>query len=273
MSLSIFTNVASLDAQRNLGVSQRSLAANLAHLSSGLRINDASDDAAGLGISESMRAQIRSYNQAARNANDGVSMLQVASGAMNQQAALLTRMKELATQASNGTYQSGDKTNIKAEFDQLVKEVDRIASSTKFNGTALLGSTTSSVSLQVGTTSSTTDQIAVTVGGTDSSSLKINNLDVSASTASALDAVTAAIDTLASKQATFGAAENRLMAAADNASSMSENLSAAESRIRDVDVASESAAMTRNQILVQAGTAILAQSNQLPSAALQLLGR
>ena len=270
MSLSIFTNVASLDAQRNLGVSQRSLAANLAHLSSGLRINDASDDAAGLGISESMRAQIRSYNQAARNANDGVSMLQVASGAMNQQAALLTRMKELATQASNGTYQSGDKTNIKAEFDQLV---DRIASSTKFNGTALLGSTTSSVSLQVGTTSSTTDQIAVTVGGTDSSSLKINNLDVSASTASALDAVTAAIDTLASKQATFGAAENRLMAAADNASSMSENLSAAESRIRDVDVASESAAMTRNQILVQAGTAILAQSNQLPSAALQLLGR
>src|SRR2546430_3920243 len=123
MSLSIFTNVASLDAQRNLGINQRSLSANLAHLSSGLRINDASDDAAGLGISESMRAQIRSFNQAARNANDGVSMLQVASGAMNQQAALLTRMKELATQAANGTYNTGDVKNIQAEFGELVKEV------------------------------------------------------------------------------------------------------------------------------------------------------
>ena len=273
MSLSIFTNVASLDAQRNLGINQRSLSANLAHLSSGLRINDASDDAAGLGISESMRAQIRSFNQAARNANDGVSMLQVASGAMNQQAALLTRMKELATQAANGTYNTGDVKNIQAEFGELVKEVDRIASSTKFNGTAVLDGSVTTVSMQVGTTSTVTDKIAVTLSATDSTTLGIDGLDLTSNAASALDAVTNAIGTLSTAQATLGASENRLLAAADNASSMSENLSAAESRIRDVDVASESAAMTRNQILVQAGTAILAQSNQLPSAALQLLGR
>src|ERR1051325_323837 len=159
MSLSIFTNVASVNAQRNLGISQRSLSANLAHLSSGLRINDASDDAAGLGISESMRAQIRSLAQGERNANDGVSMLQVASGAMNQQASLLTRMKELATQAANGTYTGGDLTNIQTEFSQLVDEIDRIAQSTKFNSTTLLA-TSGSISLQAGTTSDATDQIS-----------------------------------------------------------------------------------------------------------------
>jgi flagellin len=271
MSISLYSNITSLVAQRNLGINQRSLSANMAHLSSGMRINDASDDAAGLAISEQMGADIASYGQATRNANDGVSMMQVASGAMNQQAQLLTRMKELATEASNsGTITADTDT----EFQQLINEVDRIASATSYNGTSMLAAS-ASVTFQVGTGANAgSDQIAVTVGATDKTTLGISSLatDTQTHAQAALTAIDTAITTLSTAQATVGAAQNRLTAAADNASAFQQNLSAAQSRVRDVDVASESANMARNSILVQAGTAVLAQANQLPAAALKLLG-
>jgi flagellin len=274
MSLSIYNNISSLNAQRSLGTNQRNLAANMAHLSSGLRINDASDDAAGLAISEQMSSDIRSYNQSARNANDGVSMMQVASGAMNQQVQLLTRMKELATQASNGTLGTAQLADTNTEFQQLTAEVDRIASSTQFNGTAMLKAS-ASVTFQVGTgANAANDRISVTVGATDKTTLGVAALktDTQANAQSALTAIDTAIQTLSTAQATVGAAQNRLTSASDNALAFAENLSSAQSRIRDVDVAKESADMARNNILVQAGTAVLAQANQLPQAALKLLG-
>ncbi|MGZ3442657.1 MAG: flagellin N-terminal helical domain-containing protein, partial [Polyangia bacterium] len=167
MSLSIASNISALDSQRSLGIAQRNLAGNMAHLSSGMRINGAADDAAGLAISEQMGADIKSYSQAQRNANDGVSMMQVADGAMSQQAALLTRMKELATQAANDTNGTAQRADADTEYQQLAKEVDRISASTQFNGTAMLASSTT-VQFQVGTGANTTnDQISVTVAKTD----------------------------------------------------------------------------------------------------------
>jgi flagellin len=270
--LAIYNNPTSTQAQVNLGVNRRALDGNMARLSSGLRINDAADDAAGLGISQSMRATIRSLGQAARNANDGVSMMQVASGAMAQQAQIMTRMKELATQAANGTYGTADLTNIDTEFQQLINEVDRIASSTQFNGTALLTSG-SAITFQVGSSANAYDQIKVTLSKTDKTTLGVAGLDTTsqANAQAALTAIDAALGTLSVAQANVGAAQNRLTAAFDNVSTMKTNTEAAESRIRDVDVAAETSAMARNQVLVQAGTAVLAQANQLPSMALSLL--
>lgn len=270
--LGIYNNVTSVEAQVNLGVNRRMLDSNMAHLSSGLRINSAADDAAGLGISQSMRAQIKSLSQAGRNANDGISMMQTASAAMTNQANILTRMKELATQASNGTYGTSDLTNINTEFQQLIGEVDRIASSTSFNGQALLTSG-ASVTFQVGASANAYDQISVTLAKTDKTTLAINTLDTTSQTnaQAALTAIDSAISTLSGSQATVGAAQNRLQTAYDQSTTMATSLTSAESRIRDVDVAAESSAMSRNQVLVQAGTAVLAQANQLPSAALSLL--
>jgi flagellin len=272
MSISISNNISSLDAQRSLGISQRSLSGNMAHLSSGMRINSAADDAAGMAISEQMTSDIGSYNQAQRNANDGVSMMQVASGAMNQQAQLLTRMKELATEASNGTLGTAQLADTDTEFQQDISEIGRIASSTSYNGISML-SASSTVTFQVGTTAAATDQIATTIAATDTMTLGVAALSLTtqAGAQSALTAIDTAIQTLSTAQATVGAGQNRLTAAADNASDFAENLQSAESNIKDVDVASESADMSRNSILVQAGTAVLAQANQLPSAALKLL--
>lgn len=273
MSLSIYNNVSSLDSQRSLGINQRNLSNNMSHLSSGMRINSAADDAAGLAISEQMRADIKSWGQAQRNANDGVSMMQVADGAMSQQASLLTRMKELATEASNGTLGTTQRADTDTEFQQLINEVDRVANSTQFNGTSMLKAS-ASVTFQVGTgANSTNDQISVTVGATDKTTLGIASLSLTSQSnaQTALSTIDTAIQTLSTAQATVGAASNRLTAAADTASAFGVNLQAAESRIRDVDVASESANMSRNNILVQAGTSVLAQANQLPQAALTLL--
>ena len=272
MSISISNNISSLDAQRSLGINQRSLAGNMAHLSSGMRINSAADDAAGEAISEQMESNISSYNQANRNATDGVSMMQVASGAMNQQAQLLTRMKELATEAANGTLGTAQLSDTNTEFQQDIAEVQRIASSTSYNGISML-SAASSVTFQVGTTAATTDQISTTIAATDTTTLGIASLSTTSQSnaQAALTAIDTAIQTLSTAQATVGAGQNRLTAAADNASDFAENLQSAESNIKDVDVASESANMSRNSILVQAGTAVLAQANQLPSAALKLL--
>jgi flagellin len=273
MSISISNNISSLNAQRSLGINQRSLSGNMAHLSSGMRINSAADDAAGMAIAEQMTSDISSYQQSQRNANDGVSMMQVASGAMNQQAQLLTRMKSLATEAANGTLGTAQLADTDTEFQQDINEVGRISSSTSYNGIAMLAAS-STVTFQVGTgANGANDQISTTVGATDTTTLGVASLDLTtqANAQTALTAIDTAIQTLSTSQATVGAAQNRLTAASDNASAFAENLQSAESSIRDVDVASESAAMSRNSILVQAGTAVLAQANQLPNAALKLL--
>jgi flagellin len=392
MGIVINTNVASLDAQRNLATAQGNLQRNLAHLSSGLRINSAADGAADLAISSELTAKVRSLDQANRNANDGISLAQVADGALNQVGGILTRMRELAVQSANGTLTANDRAFTNQEYGYLKNEIDRIASVTDFNGTKLLDGSTRSVALQVGSGTSASDQISInlfggnqasgqvqyadptaavgtqgtmsfTVNGTgidvnysandslnsvvsainnngvlgnagisasvhtangqsnlvinsnssltavsDSAGMfasstltpaynangglaslttgaigaaSINNQTVYLSASSVDSAVNAsnaitnldqAIHDVSSMRATLGASQNRLQVAVNNLSTASENFSAANSRIQDVDVASETASMTRNQILSQAGVAVLAQANQLPSAALSLLG-
>jgi len=273
--LTISNNISALNAQRNLGISQRSLSGNLAHLSSGLRINDASDDAAGLALSQQMRAQIRSLGQAQRNGNDGISMVQVAAGAMSQQASILTRMRELAVQSANDSLDDATRSQtVDVEFQKLFSEVDRIANSTKFNGVALLNDPAATqLDFQIGADNNSDNRIQINAVDVTTTGLSMTGAKVSdkASAQTAIDSIDSAIKTLSQNQAIFGASQNRMQAAVDNAASTAENLAAAESRIRDVDVASESAAMSRNQVLVQAGTAILAQANQLPQAALSLL--
>jgi flagellin len=281
MAIYMNSNATSLAAQRNLGKSQMALASNLKHLSSGERITQASDDAAGLGISEKMKATIASYTQAGRNANDGVSMIQVAEGAMDQQAGILTRIRELATQSANGTLGSTERGYIDNESKELLSELDRISAVTDFNGAKMLGANSGSISMQVDTGSTIgTDTIGVNFAKTDSTTLGVkygvgNDVDLGTSAATAqasLSKIDAAISSLSGTRATLGASQNRLQITITNLSTASENLSEANSRIRDVDVAEETAAMTRNQILQQAGVAVLAQANQLPSAALSLIG-
>jgi flagellin len=280
MSLSILTNAASLNAQRNLATTSKALAHNLSRLSSGARITQAADDAAGLGISEKMQARIRGYTQASRNANDGVSMIQTAEGAMSQQTGILTRLRELAIQSANGTLGDSERGYIDNEAQQLISELDRISAVTDFNGVKMLGANAGSVAFQVdlGATAGT-DTMSVSFSKTDSTTLGVAystkiDLKTSAATAqAALGRIDAAITTLSGSRATIGAVQNRLEITISNLQSSHEMLSAANSRIRDVDVAEETASMTRNQILAQAGSSVLAQANQLPSAALSLLGR
>ena len=273
MAISVSTNPASLNAQRNLGQTQRALAGNLAKLSSGLRINEAADDAAGMGISERMKAHIRGLSQANRNANDGVSMIQVAEGAMNEQAGVLTRLRELAVQSSNGTLGTTERGYISTESTELLGELDRISTVTEFNGVKMLGANAGTISMQVGIHGTANDRIDVTFTATDSTTLGVNGIDLSTAggAQAALSTIDGAIDTLSSSRSSIGASQNRLTVTMNNLSSQHEKLSAANSRIRDVDVAEETAAMTRNQILSQAGVAVLAQANQLPQAALSLL--
>ena len=275
MALSMNTNPTSLNAQRNLGNAQTKLSQNLARLSSGLRINQAADDAAGLGISEKMRAQVRGLAQASRNANDGVSMIQVAEGAMNEQAGILTRLRELAVQSANGTLGTTERGFIKTEADEGIKELDRISAVTDFNGVKMLGADSGTQTMQVGTSSSANDRIDITFAQTDSATLfggATIDLSTAAASRTALDDIDTAISTLSTSRASVGASQNRLVVTMNNLSVAKENIAASESRIRDVDVAEETAAMTRNQILSQAGVSVLAQANQLPSAALKLLG-
>ena len=273
MAISVGTNPASLNAQRNLGSTQRALAGNLAKLSSGMRINEAADDAAGLGISERLKAQIRGMSQASRNANDGVSMIQVAEGAMNEQAGILTRLRELGVQASNGTLGTQERGYIATEKTSLVQELDRISTVTEYNGVAMLGANAGTISMQVGIRGSANDRIDVAFTATDSGTLGVGALDFTSATAAqgALDTIDTAIDRLSTSRASIGSSQNRLVVTMNNLSVAHENLSAANSRIRDVDVAEETASMTRNQILSQAGTSVLAQANQLPQTALSLL--
>lgn len=280
MAMSIMTNVASLSAQRNLSKTQGALSQSIGRLSSGLRINQASDDAAGLGISENLKADIRSLAQAGRNANDGISLGQVAEGAMNEQQGIVTRMRELAMQASNGTLGSTERGYVDTEFDGLAAELDRITTTTEFNGTKLLdGSASAGLTMQVGIQNTAADRISLSMTKITTSTLGTTGLKISAVTLSTaagaqagLAAFDKAIEQLSTARAKVGAFQNRAQITISNLSVAHENLSAANSRVRDVDVASEAAEMTKNQILSQAGISVLSQANNLPSSALALIG-
>jgi len=281
MAISILSNTASLGAQKNLAKTGQALASNFAKLSSGQRINTAGDDAAGLAISEKMKSQMRSMSQAERNANDGISLLQTAESALNENSGILIRMRELAMQSSNATLGSSERTSVQKEFTELTSEIDRIAKVTKFNDTTLLdgnATATAGFEFQVGVGNTADDRITAKMegmtaakygaGATDLTALKVDN---AADAKLALAALDTAIGDTSSSRATLGAAQNRLQVTVSNLQSSNTNLAAANSRIRDVDVAEESASMTKNNVLSQAGMAVLSQANQLPSAALSLL--
>lgn len=273
MSLTVQTNVQSMFAQTQLANTQASLTKTFQRLSSGMRINDASDDAAGLGISKSMNAQVRSYGMAERNANDAISMLQTADGGADQIHELLTRMRELAVQASNGSLTTNDATNLDAEYQASLSEIDRIATSTQFNGVGLLAGASTSRNFQVGIGTASTDRIAVSFGGAGATQLAVNSTSVTTFTnaQAAITALDAGIQTLSNVRGGFGAAMNRVGVAVTSLQSMQTNMSASLSRIRDTDVAKEAANLSRNQVLSQSGASILAQANQTPQTALALL--
>jgi len=272
--LSIVTNTQSINAQRSLAKTGKGLASNFAKLSTGLRINRAGDDAAGLAISEQMKADIRSFKQAERNANDGISMLQTAESAMNEVSGILTRMRELSVQAATDTVDDTQRGYLDTEFQALTSEIDRIAQVTEFNGRTLLDGSATGVDFQIGINDSSNDRITFDFADVQSSALGLSGVDVTSkgNAQSAITALDSAIDTLSSNRSEIGATENRLQVTVSNLSSARENVSAANSRIRDVDVAEETASMTRHNILQQAGVSVLAQANQLPQLALSLLG-
>jgi len=273
MALSVNTNVTSMNAYNQLSKTQDALKTSFARLASGMRINSAADDAAGLGISKSMNAQIRSYAVAERNTNDGISMLQTADGGAEQIHGLLTRMRELAVQASNGSLSTSDFANIDAEFQQNLLEIDRVAGSVQFNGINLLSGAAAARTFQVGIGTAATDQISANFGGADSTELAVTGISAT-STANAQTAITkldAAIQKLSGVRAGFGASMNRLTSTVESLQSMQTNTSASLSRIQDTDIASETAKLSKNQVLSQAGAAILSQANQTPQLALSLL--
>jgi len=273
MAFSVVTNVASLGAQRNLSRTQESLTKNMGRLSSGLRINSAADDAAGLGISEKLRAQTRGLAMAERNAMDGVSLLQTAEGSLNEVSGILTRMRELSLQASTDTNSQEQRGYLATEFTALSDELTRMTNTTEFNGIKLLDGSATNLQIQVGLNNTDAeDRININIGATDAATLGLD-VDISDKTTaqSALATIDTAIDTVSQSRSGLGALQNRMQITIQNLSSSRENLTAADSRIRDVDVAEETAAMTRNSILLQAGTAVLAQANQAPQIALSLL--
>lgn len=289
MASTINTNLISLNAQRNLSASQSSLATTMQRLSSGLRVNSAKDDAAGLAIAERMNAQVRGMNVAMRNANDGISMAQTAEGALSKITDNLQRMRELAVQAANDTNNTTDRGSLDKEFKQLAEEIARVTTSSKFNGLPLL-TNTNPVEFQVGANTGSDNQITLqgvdlkaatpgglgVVAGTPDTlggplgSLSATAVDASAARAS-MDAIDQALDLVNSHRATFGAAQNRFEAVVSNLQVASENTAAARSRITDADYAQETANLSRTQILQQAGTAMLAQANQMPQSVLKLI--
>jgi flagellin len=272
MPLYIQTNTASMVAQNSLSKTQGMLGNSFQRLSSGYRINSAADDAAGLGISKSMEAQVRSFAVAERNANDGISMAQTADGAAEQVHGILTRLRELAVQGANGTLSTNDSQNLNTEFQALTGEVDRIANVITFNGQNLLDAV-ATVTYQVGINNSADNVISVTFGGANVSALGLSLISVSTVTDAqgALNTLDTAIQTLAQVRTRFGTAMNRLQGAVANLQSLQTNLSASLSRIRDADIAQETSALARNQVLSQAGASILSQANQAPQLALSLL--
>jgi len=266
MPQTVNTNLASLNAQRNLNMSQSSLATSMQRLSSGLRVNSTKDDAAGLAIAERMNAQVRGMNVAVRNANDGISLAQTAEGALATMSDVFQRMRELAVQAQNGSNGTTDRANLDTEYQQLSAEVTRIAAQTKFNGKAIVGTDAGAQVFQVGanngdTLTITTAAVTTVTGG----------LTTAAAASTAVAALDTALDTITTSRATYGAAMSRFSFAINNLQITGENQAAARGRIMDADFASETASLSRAQILQQAGSAMVAQANQLPSQVLALL--
>lgn len=273
MASTINTNLVSLNAQRNLGASQSSLATSMQRLSSGLRVNSAKDDAAGLAIANRMDAQVRGMNVAIRNANDGISLAQTAEGAIGKVSDMLQRMRELAVQSANATNGAADRTNLDAEFQQLGAEITRTISSTKFNGTAILAGGAGAQVFQVGANNGDT----VTITTTDLSAAATitavtgGGITTAALSNTALTNIDAALTTVNAERATYGAAQNRFDTIVSTLQVASENQSASRSRIMDADFAQETANLSRAQVLQQAGNAMVAQANQLPQGVLALL--
>ena len=284
MPIRIFNNIPSLNAQRILGLNNDRLSTSVERISSGIRINRGADDAAGLAISEALRSDIRALRQAVRNANDGISLINVTEGALNEQSGILIRLRELASQASTGTVGSVERQTIQLEFDSLRLEIDRISATTEFNGQGLVdGSLASSVNtanhilIQVGIDSNANSRIdlneQVNLAAVTASSLSIADLSLTttAGALSSLDQINSSISVVTQGRGKVGAVQNRLVRTISNLSITIENLQAAESAIRDADIAEEVALLTRNQILVQAATAMVGQANLIPQSVLQLL--
>ena len=276
MAQVINTNVMSLNAQRNLSTSSTSMATTIQRLSSGLRINSAKDDAAGLAISQRMTAQIRGMDVATRNANDGISLAQTAEGALSEIGNNLQRIRELAVQAANGTNDNTDKAALQKEVNQLQEEILRVVDNTKFNSTDLLNAS-GTISIQVGANNSDNDKIDITLNdmktalsGITGSGFSVSGM-VAGSGATQLKSLDDALKSVNEARADLGAIQNRFSSAIANLQTSSENLSASRSRIQDADYAKETAELTRNQILQQAGTAMLAQAKSVPQSVLSLL--
>ena len=280
MPQTINTNIASLNAQRNLNSSQSALATSMQRLSSGLRVNSAKDDAAGLAIAERMNAQVRGMNVAVRNANDGISLAQTAEGALAKVGDSLQRMRELAVQARNSTNSNDDKNSLHKEFQQLQAEISRVLGGTTFNGQSVLGPASTTLTFQVGANTTADDTITVpatnmvsdativVITGTAST---IDSSSTEGSIATVINSIDAALNSVNNTRATFGATQSRFDAVISNLQQSVENQSAARSRIMDADFAAETAALSRAQILQQAGNAMVAQANQLPQQVLSLL--
>jgi flagellin len=282
----INTNLASLNAQRNTAMSQSSLAVSMQRLSSGLRVNSAKDDAAGLAIAERMNAQVRGMNVAIRNANDGISLSQTAEGALSKVGDALQRMRELAVQARNATNTNADKDSLDKEFGELAKEIQRVLGGTTFNGKAVLAADSGTQTFQVGanttandridivTSNMTTETTITTVAGTDNTGAGravIDNTAVGATIDTVITNIDLALDKVNGERATLGASQNRFDAVISNLQVAVENQSASRSRIMDADFAQETANLSRAQILQQAGNTMVAQANQLPQQVLALL--
>ena len=272
---SINTNLLSINAQRNVASSAMSLSTSMQRLSSGLRVNSAKDDAAGLAIAERMNSQVRGMNVAIRNANDAISLAQTAEGAIGKVGDALQRMRELAVQSANGTNNAGDRNNLQAEFEQLQEEITRIVTGTKFNDQTLLDGTNATFDFQVGASTATTDTIQVTSSDLSTVDTDMTALDISGATSAgataAINAIDAAISTVTEARANYGGVQNRFDSVISSLQVSSENLTAARSRIMDADYAVETSNLSRAQILQQAGTAMVAQANQAPNGVLALL--
>ena len=286
MAQIINTNITSLNAQRNTAMSQSSLAISMQRLSSGMRVNSAKDDAAGLSIAERMNAQVRGMNVAIRNSNDGISLAQTAEGALAKVGDAMQRMRELAVQARNATNTNADKDSLDKEFGELAKEIQRVIGGTTFNGIAILGTAAGTQTFQVGANTTTNDRIDVTttdmtadadittLAGTDNTGAGravIDNTAVGATIDTVIANIDIAIDKVNSQRATLGASQNRFEAVISNLQVSVENQAAARSRIMDADFAIETANLSRAQILQQAGNTMVAQANQLPQQVLTLL--
>ena len=274
MGLTVRTNLSAMSAYNSLSRTQSSLSGTLGRISSGLRVNSAADDAAGLGVATKLNSQASSLEQAMRNANDGISIIQTAEGATNEATNILNRMRELAVQSSSETLANSERAYINQEFDQLNQELDRIANVTEFNGLQLSDGSTTTLAAQIGIDNATTSRISISLGDLRSTVLGVGTLDLSTSTGAqtALDSIDTALDTVNSQRASLGAVQNRLDSSLSNSANYLESLRAAESQIMDADFAKESTEMTKLQIMQQAGVASLSQAKNMNQAVLSLLG-